>query len=60
MVYEGLDGGMEGGGLMDLGLGMGLRTAGGGSMYDTPGVGLEEVRFEEGVVQWLMMVEFVF
>lgn len=39
---------------------MGLEAAEGGLMYESLGVGLEEVGLEGGSVQWLMIVEFAF
>lgn len=51
---------MEGGCLLVLGLGIGLRACGGGSMYETVVVGMKGVRLEGRIVQWLMIVEFVF
>lgn len=59
-MYSGLEGVLEGGCLLWLGLGKGLETDAGGSMYETLGVGFEEVALEVGSVQWLMMVESVF
>ena len=47
--------------LLIWGLGMVLEEGeGGASVYDTLGVGLEEVVLEGGSVQWLIMVEVVF
>lgn len=46
--------------MLCLGFGRGLGTAGGGSMYETPWVDLEEMGSKGAIVQWLMMVELVF
>ena len=59
-MYSGLAGVLGCGCLLRLGLGSGLGTAGGGSMYETPWVDLEEIGSKGGIVQWLMMVELVF
>lgn len=54
-------GGADGGAcLLFLGFGVGLEVTVGVSMYETLGVDLQEVEFEAGSVQWLMIVEFVF
>ena len=46
--------------LLFLGFDVGLEVVVGGSRYETLGVDLQEVGFEAGSVQWLMMIEFIF